>query len=379
MINIELLFGMNKDENSSVIRFDQTKRAFLKSYKGVIFNDGHIYEILRFLKKLYKVYKTNIPCVILELEGVQFHDKLVYVVLECIIYHYWIEKGIRIVLNIKVKPNIFTEGFIYSPLMCCNNKNDYKSQFEFNIRNKHYRKLIKYTGKNDNTQSVIYGDIKNYMKNNEISQKNVDELSEVLIELIGNCTEHSKTDVLIDIDVTEPTYEKEDNNKDSFYGLNVAIIGFSKILFHYMLKSKMKNSNSNYGKRYDDVIVAFNNHKKYFNDEYTENDFFSIASFQDSISGSLEKDNGAGGRGLTRLLKSIEERADSHYCYLLSGNRVIYLRKEYLNKKNNYVGFNDSGDFINESPNKAIFSRCKTFIPGIAYNLNFVLKENEYE
>lgn len=362
-------------ENVNIIK---KKRAFVKKYDNITLTSKHIFEIVVFLNTISLQYKNNNVPVLIELEQVTFYDKLAYVVFECIVYYYKVikKKNIRIIFDIK--PTIWTEGIRYSSLKYCNNSEEFDIRFKFEVYRRHYRNLTKYDKYISENEylSKIVGDIKNYMINNEIPTYIADELSEVLIELIGNGLEHSKTDTLIDIDVTDSLYSKENDKKGNYYGVNVAIATISNIHFSDMLKNKLNKNNAiDYGKRYSEVMKALKQHQIYFNNKYIENDFYTIASFQDSISGNIKKNNEVGGKGLTKLLKSVEERAEDHLCYMLSGNRILFLRKEFLNSKDNYVGFNLSGDFLNEPPNEEVFGTCDTNISGVLYNLSFAIKK----
>lgn len=111
------------------------------------------------------------------------------------------------------------------------------------------------------------------------------------------------------------------------------------------------------------------------NDNYFENDFYTLSSFQHKISGSDRK-NATGGTGLTRLINSLEEKVDNHYCYMISGKRILYFTNGCLKfDKDKFIGFNDSNDYMTSIPNKNIFATGNVFIPGTAYNLSFAIKK----
>ena len=84
--------------------------------------------------------------------------------------------------------------------------------------------------------------------------------------------------------------------------------------------------------------------------------FFNLASFQDRISGR-KSETKTGGRGLTDLIKSLEDRAEAHCCYVLSGNKGLWFEPQYLKyNQGDWIGFNDDNDFITSVPNKKIDS-----------------------
>ncbi|WP_187291024.1 hypothetical protein [Clostridium novyi] len=53
---------------------------------------------------------------------------------------------------------------------------------------------------------------------------------------------------------------------------------------------------------YNKIYKAYDNHKKFFDDEYTEDDFFLITAFQNHVTSRSYK-SGYGGTGLTTLIE----------------------------------------------------------------------------
>ena len=109
-------------------------------------------------------------------------------------------------------------------------------------------------------------------------------------------------------------------------------------------------------------------------DTYKEEDFFNIASFQHKISGSIKK-NTTGGTGLTKLVSSLEKQSDAHKCYLITGNRALWFFHQYLEyNQDGWIGFNTENDFLNKTPAYTVIGPNSIYLPGTAYNLNFVMK-----
>ena len=68
----------------------------------------------------------------------------------------------------------------------------------------------------------------------------------------------------------------------------------------------------------------------------------------------------------------------THKCYIVSGDRVIDFKKEYLiYDENNWIGFNKEGNFKTQLPDPEAIDSFKIFLPGVAYNLNFALRREE--
>lgn len=389
MKNEQLLFSMNpyqgtkKKYNDKIrikpynIKGKMTKCIVIKCSKKLL-TGTEIRDIIQLLQRTVEKYRAIKLPIVIDIGNTEFYDKLVFVILECII-HTLIEvygRQVKIIYN--VKDSIWTEGFRYSCLNYVNSEIDmFKKKFEFDISSRHFRKLFTYEDYCDKAKlSKLMTDIKYFLKNNQIDEKSVDELTEVLVELVGNSGEHAKTDCLIDLDLTGETYKKNYEDDDFYYGLNVCVINFSEELFYQPLRNKM-DSVDDIGHRYNCVRDAKHNHEKYFSDKYREEDFYMISSFQDKISGSRKK-SATGGRGLTSLISSLGERAADQFCYVASGHRALFFFKEHMRfNREEFIGFNSINDYINAIPEKNVLNDVDTFLPGTMYNLSFVINKEK--
>lgn len=355
-------------------------KCFLIEYhKNVITGTGmrDIIHLLHYTVVKYSALKYPI---MLDIGETSFNDKLVYIVLECVI-HIVMEKYHRkVYICYKVTDSIWTEGFKYS---CLNNVNDgfdiFEKKFKYDLDRKHFRKVFTYQDYCDKKcLSKLMTDIRCFLKNNCINESSVDELTEVLIELVGNSGEHAKTDCLIDLDLTDDTYKSTAEDLDNYYGLNACVVNFSKELFYVPLMNKMKSSQE-VNERHIWVKKAKNNHERYFSDKYSEKDFYTISSFQDKISGSIQK-NKTGGRGLTSLISSLGEKASDQLCYMASGNRALFFYADHMRfNKEEFIGFNKNNDYINSIPEDGVIRDVDVYLPGTMYNLSYVIKKESIE
>ena len=355
-------------------------KCFLIEYhKNVITGTGmrDIIHLLHYTVVKYSALKYPI---MLDIGETSFNDKLVYIVLECVI-HIVMEKYHRkVYICYKVTDSIWTEGFKYS---CLNNVNDgfdiFEKKFKYDLDRKHFRKVFTYQDYCDKKcLSKLMTDIRCFLKNNCINESSVDELTEVLIELVGNSVEHAKTDCLIDLDLTDDTYKSTADDLDNYYGLNACVVNFSKELFYVPLMNKMKSSQE-VNERHIWVKKAKNNHERYFSDKYSEKDFYTISSFQDKISGSIQK-NKTGGRGLTSLISSLGEKASDQLCYMASGNRALFFYADHMRfNKEEFIGFNKNNDYINSIPEDGVIRDVDVYLPGTMYNLSYVIKKESIE
>ena len=120
-------------------------KCFLLEYhKNVITGTGmrDIIHLLHYTVVKYSALKYPI---MLDIGETSFNDKLVYIVLECVI-HIVMEKYHRkVYICYKVTDSIWTEGFKYS---CLNNVNDgfdiFEKKFKYDLDRKHFRKVFTY-------------------------------------------------------------------------------------------------------------------------------------------------------------------------------------------------------------------------------------------
>ena len=376
MKNEELLFERNYEYSfvpkiKRQLKLSRDKQLIYK-IKTKIFSGDHILEILSIISYIKATYNQKVPLII-HVSECEFYDKLVYIILESLVYYLY--KDLKYDVKIILEPiySIYTEGMKDSPLRNMVDPSRYIHEFAKKIGRMHYRKLVPERVKQKpDCLSNIMQEIEAFLVNTGIDRNVAQQMKEVLIELIGNAGEHGNSDCLIDIDITDNVYRKTGNTEsdDTYYGMNVVILNYSSTLFYEPLKKKMKNE-KDLPDRYGYVRKAEAFHMKHVSENYDENAFYTVSSFQHRISGSYEK-NSIGGTGLTSLLQSLEDQADNHLCYMLTGDRIFFFEKDRMKSdNNNFVGFNKEGKYLDGIPDKEIFQKIKTFFPGVAYNLNY--------
>ena len=232
---------------------------------------------------------------------------------------------------------------------------------------------------NDNGIAVskMMYEIEVFLKAFSVQKEYVSDVTEVLSELVDNGLEHSNSDCLIDIDITDE-YNKRGDTTNSYYGINITILSISDALIGDRVKQFFSNIENN--EWYEKLRIAHNTHNKFWNDKYTENDFFMMSAFQHRISGR-DMDYVTGGTGLTTLISALESKSDAYNCYVISGDRILCFHHDLLKlDSNGWVGFNQDNDFLNKPPDGDCIISSPVYFPGVAYNLNFVMrKENENE
>ncbi len=345
-----------------------------------------IKKIVNFIYSIKSKHRLNLIPIVINLgKNIVIEDKLTYILLECICYNLIVKEHCNLSLIFHCPHTIYNEGIKTSYLKYVNGSKvgllTFANHFNFEIRGNHFRKIIQSEDFNGEQTARIVQDIDCFLKNCFIQKSYRTRVSEIVGELIDNSLEHSKSDCLIDIDVTT-NYEKNNSipTEELYCGVNIVVLNFSDILLGDGVAKKLQYTMSlspdttPINQRYLDVLDARDYHSKYWNEQYSENDFNIIASFQHKISCRLSTFS-TGGTGLTQLIRGLEEESDAYKCYILSGNRKINFIKNMLTyDEKNWVGFNSEGDFLTHIPSSQCMEDSGLFFPGTAYNLNFVMK-----
>lgn len=382
MTNEELLFEKNNTKGKTKIKITQGMVVY--EPPDSMFNYTTLKSIINFLNYVHEKYRgIKIP-ISFELGNIYFIDKLVYVLFECICDCLISNWGHDVYVQFNNEDTIWTAGICSSPLLLLKTGEKkhiqkFKQKFNIDIYHHHYRRIVKGCEQKDSiVLSKIMSEIESFLKTFSVQKECRDEITEVIVELMGNAGEHTGSDCLIDLDVSHGYRKKGDSS--NYYGINLAIVNFSGKLLGDGLKEKILGEIEYLDDRHKEVKIAYQLHRKNFGEKYTKNDFFNIASFQNRIS-EREKTEHTGGTGLPKLIKSLEQRSDSHRCYVISGDRGVIFLKRYLEyNSENWIGFNKEKDFLSNIPALESVEESQIYFPGTAYNLNFVMKgEDENE
>lgn len=311
------------------------------------------------------------------------NDKLVYILLECVIYSLTNEYGYNVEFRINgFKGNINTHGFAYTALGCMARgivtKEDFNKKHCFSIDKFHYRRIVAVDADMMSTSNML-SEIKTFLYRFNMPEEFKSNFAKIITELVDNACEHGKADCLVDIDVTEPEYicTIPECEGMSFYGINVVVLNFSEKCLGDEVREKIKNHYFKNSERYDCVESAYNFHKnKFMKKNYTEEDFFNITAFQEKISGRINETK-SGGTGLAELIKSLQEYAYEDYCYAMTGDKGLFFKKELLNyDENNWIGFNEENNYLSSIPSQEVLLRSSAYLPGTGYNFLFVFQED---
>lgn len=380
MFNMEYLINSNNIPSMKKRKWKVQGGTVIYENTSNIIDFRSIASMLRFISDVKSLHLPFRPCISFKLGRVRFADKLSITVFEGMVHSLIKDYGIKVTLYGEAISTITTEGIGLSPLryLWANphySIDSFLKYFRKDIGINHYRCIISERAAEDSTLSIIMGDIRNVLAHRFIDNEYCDMLAEVLVELIGNATEHNAACCLVDTDITIQVYNKK-NADGKYVGVNTSIVSLTDVVFEEGLKTKLE-SEKLYNDRYTKVREAYRNHAKLFNEEYSPNDFYRIAAFQDRVSGRQD-DSTTGGTGLTRLLKSLEELSDADDCYMVSGQRSLRFHKSLLDYDDDgWIGFNNEQDFMNRPPDTNIFRNSPFFFPGTGYNLTFICRIGE--
>lgn len=316
-----------------------------------------------------------------EKKDIKIKDKLTYILTECFFYELITNQNRNVRIFWEPDDEITTNGVFKSSLIHLN-KNYSKSSFlekfekDFDFENHHFRAIFNLEDNLDDVYNIskIHSEINLFLNLFNLSTDSKRNLSKVCIELIENSLTHAYSDCLIDIDITG-SHSKIENDKvldGDYYGINIVVINFSDKILPTDVQNKIKNSNFQ-GQEYQDIKTAYNHHKNFFDDNYKEECFWCLSAMQKGISGRGIEYSG-GGTGLYVLLDSLIQKSDMDNCYMISGRTFIPFHSDLLVENNNLISFNREKDFINYIPDERNFQECAIHMPGTAYNLNFIMK-----
>lgn len=378
MKNVELLFQNNH-------RIPEKLRPVIKQPWLVytppsrFIDQTGILTMMNYFHYVNERYRMKNP-ICFDLNHVRFADKLTIALFECFCYALIKEYGFSIRINGIPEHDITTECLKSSPLLILSSsRKDYLQRFcehfDLDIYQSHFRRVLSPSVAQDGSLGILSSDIEGFMRNVGIADVYGKSISDAIQELVGNASEHGCSECLIDLDITGSYVKKEDDGC-TYRGVNFALVSFTDRLFGDALKEKLCEQDYDASNpRYQYVQNAFENHKAFFSTEYSEEDFYQIAAFQHKIT-SRPGTTRSGGTGLTKVIQTLEDLAESHSCYMISGkHKIVFLRSLLEYDKDTFIGFNKEQSFLLAPPDRRVISKSKIYIPGTAYNLNFVMKE----
>ena len=340
--------------------------------KDKYFNIKSIFKIIEHINWLKENTSNANVKILIESECIS--DEVIVLVFESVIYHSLKYFNINIKYRFELLRNTLGYYFYLNSLLNKYNnmsidKEKYIKDYENDciIYGNHFRKRC---SKNDdkNNLSITMDEISSFFKNLLLEEDYSDELSEVIIEIIGNAVEHSGSTCISNINVLK--------RKNGDKVIDIAIVDYSKVFLGTGIEQYIECSDKDaYNERNKIVLEAYDMHKEHFSEEYKLCDFSLISAFQKNVS-SRKFSSATGGTGLTTLIKALINKSIANYCYVSSGETILFFKKDFLElTEDGLIGFNEKNDYMQEIPNSDILQRNKYNKYINAYNLQFIFKE----
>ncbi len=385
LIDASHLIEKNYKKNQKrVIKLNKEGTAFVQCLAAEQ-SSLEIFQLLSDIHQVIKVYGSRCKKIVIAIGHFNPADKLVYILIESIVYTLLNVFNIEVGFFIKeFKHNINTAGWIYTPLKKAVEAGIIKSEFNLAFHNdfskNHYRRVLRDPEDMEATSALVT-DIKTFLNRFHMKDEFDNNFALVIGELVDNAFGHARTPCLVDIDITENDFKNADDQDDKvYYGINAVVLNYSDKCLYDDIMDKIEHKYYKDESRYKNVEKAYRYHKNFFQKGYSKEDFFLISAFQDEISGRPHESY-SGGTGLPELVRTLEEAADGDYCYVLSGKNSLLFLKEYLDySKEGWIGFNESGNYEEDIPDLDCISSSYTFLPGTGYNFMLVFEgEKDYE
>ena len=233
----------------------------------------------------------------------------------------------------------------------------------------HFRALISLDEflQDNKSISAYCDDIFSFLKHTELDEDSCADLFDACSEVISNVFDHTESDCLVDIKCSSVI-----GGRKLF---TFTIISISTIFIGSKIVELIDNGQiSNYSGSAI-VLKAYKYHSRCFSTDYDKNSFGFVCAFQNRVSTRVNSKE-SGGTGLTTLLKRIhgKKTEDSYHSYVLSGDNMLLLNTQYLNvDSEGLIGFNDSNDFYNDTPNRAIVVKEQNVFPGTIFSVSLLL------
>lgn len=200
------------------------------------------------------------------------------------------------------------------------------------------------------------------------------DLAKAFTEMIDN-VRHADSDCLATIKYCDSLFTKNDNTHVQGYFINVTDVS-SDCIF-----SKLQQAiscNKLFGKTKEIIDKSFSFHKKHFGeDDYSMEKYCFVSVFQNCLTTSSVSGE-TGGKGLTDLINAIAAGALMNNCYVLSGNHILFFKREFtVVDENGNISFNKDGNYYNSLPSKSAFKNSPFYYPGTIFLIEIVVEDKK--
>ncbi len=383
-----------KLENLTLVTLPPNYRIDFENYKIFLFTLETLREIISILERTRRKGIKK-PIVFFSNEIMVFSDDLTVSMTEYVVYYYYIKHGVNayithgeisrgeMQLGLIIEDKMIQNGFYYGEA----GRGFFRDSFltfrdlsdvvitedDFFARHESSNRFKKIVGESPWDSSIAISECSAFLSNAKVGQNAIDAVADVIGELAPNAIEHGKTNCMIDVCFERSTSQE---GKD-YTSISLAVYDFSeKLLWSDLYNKIFLNSEEITQKRQriNTVKKAWNEHRKYFSKEYSEEDFYNLMAFQ-KISGRAG-DRYDGGLGISTLVEKVRKYSDEDECYALSGNGAMHLQRDLtIPDDDGFIAFNSERQFVYKIPDKDGVLKTRFFMPGVAYNMIFYFLE----
>lgn len=341
----------------------------------------------------YIIYNNIKAEVKINIKSRTIADLATIVVFEYIIYYLlkFTECKVCIKLmpdNIAYTKNFLTNSITYNFIR--DNRNfkfkrekfieDFESEVPM-INSHRYRKLLKNNNTKNETINKTSSDVYSFLKSIILDEEYIEDCVEAIGELCSNALEHTKYDCILTIECGIGLNKKKEERNI----LSIVVSNVSENLFF----SKLREFHKEGYKKFNVINQALVNHRIFFGKTfviaqnigkimYDEEYFYIVSAFQKGVSTRINQE-GTGGTGLLKLIYNILGKTEDSFCYILTGNKVLFFIENLMNPvEDKFVGFNKNNDYLNSIPDAESLGTSAMAFGGTIFSLNLIT-ETEVE
>lgn len=238
-----------------------------------------------------------------------------------------------------------------------------------------YRKLLKNNNIKNETINKTSSDVYSFLKSILSDEEYIEDCVEAIGELCSNALEHTEYDCILTIECGIGLNKKNEERNI----LSIVVSNVSENLFFYKLRDFHKNGYKNFNV----INQALVNHRLFFGKpleivqdidkiKYDEEYFYIVSAFQNGVSTRMNQE-GTGGTGLLKLVYNILGKTENSFCYILTGNKVLFFIENLMNPvEDKFVGFNKNNDYLNSIPDAESLGTSAMTFGGTIFSLNLI-------
>lgn len=378
-MELELLFKRIKKDGTNY-KFRKGKHHLY--IKDKILSGMSIKTLIEGMKVVLSLPKYR---VVIEIYSKEIADDAVIQQLEMVIAHTF-ENGVDFIeLNfdsilesspyiVPLKQSVFARNK-FKDNRCVLKKDEYLIDYykESYSDVNYFRYYVKKESRDGLINTILMNAI-TFFKVNIKDEEYATSLAKAFTEIVDN-VRHANSDCIATVKYSNSLVSRSDNKRVKGYFINVNDV--SEVCIFEPLKYAIINHEIK-GKTKDIIEKSYPFHKKYFDtNSYSLDKYCFISVFQNALTTSSNS-GVTGGKGLTDLITTITTGSLMHNCYALSGDYVLFFKRDYtLIDYNGNISFNNYGSYYESLPSSESFGRSAFYYPGTIFLLEIIVEDEK--